>query len=143
MFQYSYVLDDELHVIENPVYRELGVSRSVRAPSEALQNHVNAVREFRDGMEVLLSDFMEEIDRQEKEVSGQIDHGEFFLKEFRGNQWNANPMFDRLRLFYVSNLDALKRERRQLKKERIKHKMAFMKELLEANKELSPFSSLF
>ena len=143
MFQYSYVLDDELHVIENPGYRELGVSRSVRAPSEALQNHVNAVREFRDGMEVLLSDFMEEIDRQEKEVSGQIDHGEFFLKESRGNWWNANPMFDRLRLLYTSQIDALKREKRQLRKEKIKQRMAFMKELLDAKKELSPFSKLF
>jgi len=139
-----YQLDDELRVAQDQTgYRQLDVSRKVRVPSEDLRKHVNAVREFRDNMETLLDDFMNEVDTQESEITSQIEHGEFFLKEFRHNQWDANPMFDRLRLQYTSSIDSLKRERRQLRREEIKHKMSFMKELLDANRELSPFSSLF
>ena len=112
-------------------------------PSEGLRNHVNALREFRDGMEVLLSDFMEEIDRQEEQIRQEISHGEFFLNEFSGNQWNANPMFDRLRILYVSMVANLKKELRSLRVRKIEKRMAFLKELLDAKKELSPFGKLF
>ena len=144
MNYYSYQFDDELRVVQDDSgYSELGVSRKVKAPSESLRNHITAVREFKDSMEITLSEFTEEIDRQEREILEQIDHGEFFLKEFRNNQWDANPMFDRLRLLYTSNIETLKKEKRQLRKEKIKQRMTFMKELLDAKKELSPFSSIF
>jgi hypothetical protein len=144
MNYYKYQLDDELRVVEDSTgSRELGVYRKVKVPSESLRGHVKAVKDFRDGMEVLLTDFVEEIDGQEREITSQIQHGEFFLEEFRKNQWNANPMFDRVRLMYTSSIDSLKKEARQLRREKIKHRMAFMKELLDAKKELSPFTKLF
>jgi hypothetical protein len=144
MNYYKYQLDDELRVVEDSTgSRELGVYRKVKAPSESLREHVKAVKDFRDGMEVLLTEFVEEIDGQEREITSQIQHGEFFLEEFRKNQWNANPMFDRVRLMYTSSIDSLKKEARQLRREKIKHRMAFMKELLDAKKELSPFTKLF
>ena len=113
MNYYEYQLDDELRVMEDATgARELDVYRRVKVPSESLREHVKAVRDFRDDMEILLSDFMEEFDKQESERNGQIQHGEFFLKEFRKNQWNPNAMFDRLRLLHTSAIDASKKEAR-------------------------------
>ena len=143
MSEYSFEDEQELRVIEYPAgYRAAGIRRTVRAPSEALRGHVDALKEFRDNMEMLLSTFVEEVDLQEKEIGQQIEHGEWFLGEHRHINWDANQMFDRLRLQYVSEVDGLKRERRQLRREKIKQKMAFIKELLDANKELSPFGKL-
>ena len=144
MNHYQYQMDDELRVVEDPTgSRELDVYRRVKIPSESLREHVKAVRDFRDDMEMLLSDFMKEVDKQESEINDQIQHGEFFLKEFRKNQWDANPMFDRLRLLYTSAIDSLKKEARHLRREKLKQRMAFIKELLDAKKELSPFTRFF
>ena len=52
-------------------------------------------------------------------------------------------MFDRLRLLYTSAIAALKKETRQLRREKLKQRMAFIKELLDAKKELSPFTKFF
>jgi hypothetical protein len=144
MEYYNYQLDDELKVMEYPAgYKQVDISRRVRAPSESLRNHINAFRQFRDNTKTLLTEFLSEIDRQQTEINAQIKHGEFFLKDSQRFHWDANPMFDRLRLLYTSSIDALKREKRQLQREKTKQRMAFMKELLDANKELSPFTKLF
>ena len=143
MNQYALESENELRVVEDSYgYRGLGIRKSVRAPSDTLRGIAGALKEFRDNMELLLSDFVGEIDVQEKEISGQIEHAEWFLKENRHINWDANQMFDRLRLLYTTQMDSLKKERRQLKREKIKQKMAFVKELVDANKELSPFGKL-
>ena len=143
MQKYAYHLDDELRVLKDESGYKLDVSRKIKAPSDSLQNHVRAVIEFKDNMEAHLSDFEEEVRNQKEEMTDQIDHGEFFLKEFRHHAWNANPMFDRLRIHYVGEVDNLKKERRQLRKELILKKITFEEKLLDAKKELSPFSRLF
>ena len=144
MPKYAYQLDDELRVVENPTgYREVGLTKTIKAPSESLKNHIDAVRNFKDGMEILLTDFMGEMDRQESEIDEHIHHGEFFLRESGKFHWNANPMFDRLRLLYTSQVDALRKEKRQVRLKKIEKKMGFLKELQEADKELSPFSKFF
>ena len=94
-------------------------------------------------LEILLADFMVEMDRQESEIDEHIHHGEFFLRESGKFHCNANPMFDRLRLLYTSQVDALRKEKRQVRLKKIEKKMGFLKELQEADKELSPFSKFF
>ena len=130
-------------ILEDESGYKLDVKRTVKAPSEALQNHVNAVREFKGKVENHLLDFEQEANTQQVEITDQIQHGEFFLEEFRHHQWNANPMFDRLRIHYIGQVDSLRRERRQLRKEVIFKKITFEEKLLDAKKELSPFSRLF
>ena len=144
MPKYAYQFDDELRVVESPEgYREVGLAKTIKAPSESLKNHIDAVRTFKDGMEILLTDFMVEMDRQESEIDEHIRHGEFFLQESRTFHWDANQMFDRLRLLYTSQVDALRKEKRQVRLKKIEKKMGFLKELQEADKELSPFSKFF
>jgi hypothetical protein len=121
----------------------VGLTKKIKAPPESLKNHIDAVRTFKDGIEILLTDFEAEINRQESEIDEAIRHGEFFLRESRKFHWNANPMFDRLRLLYTSQVDALRKEKRQMRLKKIEKKMGFLRELQEADKELSPFSKFF
>jgi hypothetical protein len=144
MAKYAYQFDDELRVVDSPGgYREVGLTKKIKAPPESLKNHIDAVRTFKDGIEILLTDFAVEINRQESEIDEAIRHGEFFLRESRKFHWNANPMFDRLRLLYTSQVDALRKEKRQMRLKKIEKKMGFLRELQEADKELSPFSKFF
>ena len=139
-----YQLDDELRVIEDyKGHQQVGIKRSVRAPSDALRGHVEAEKEFRDCLNDLLSEIMQEFDQQEEEIERQIAHGEFFINEFKRNQWGHNQMFDRLRLLYISQVDSLKEKRRQLRIKRYDKKLGILKELRDSKKELSPFSGLF
>ena len=145
MIKYRYYIDDELRVVESPQgNKQLGLRRSVSAPSDALTGHIEAAREFEEGLEEIRHMFSEEIDQQESEIEKQISHLEFFLNEkFKHHQWDSNQMFDRLRLQYVSQLDSLKREKRHLRIKRIMEEMDFKKELRDAKVELSPFRKFF
>jgi hypothetical protein len=145
MIKYQYVIDDELRVVESPEGdKQLGMRRSVSAPSDALTGHVEAVREFEEGLEEIRDLFSAEIDHQESEIDKQVSHLEFFLNEkFKHHQWDFNQMFDRLRLLYVSQLDSLKREKRRLRIKRIMEGKDFQKELRDARIELSPFRKFF
>lgn len=142
MLRYDFEADEEMRVVEEGDYKGLGIRKSVRAPSEVVRGIAGALKVFRDNMEILMAGFMEESKTQEDEISSQIEHADWFLKEHKNIGWDANQMFDRLRLLYTTQIDSLKRERRKLRRERIKQKMTFMKELLDANKELSPFGKL-
>jgi hypothetical protein len=145
MSNYTYQIDDELKVIEAPSgYKQMGMSRKVLAPSDALKGHAEAIKDFKDELEDLHEEFREETEGQEDEISTQIHHLEFFLKEkFKNHEWNHNQMFDRLRLSYISQLDGLKRELRQLRLRKIEKAFVFRKERMDTRKELSPFNRLF
>ena len=144
MLKYTYQLDDELRVTQDSEgYQEIGVRRNLRAPSDALRGHVEAEREFRDHLQILYNDIMLEFDSQEEEINKQISHAEFFINEFKRNQWGHNQMFDRLRLLYITQLDSSKEKRRQLRLKRHEKKLDILKELRESKKELSPFGRLF
>jgi hypothetical protein len=145
MLKYRYYIDDELRVIESPEGdKQLGMRRSVSAPSDALTGHIEAAREFEQGLEEIRNLFSEEIGQQESEIEKQIAHLEFFLNEkFKNHQWDSNQMFDRLRLQYINQLDSLKREKRHLRLKRIMEQKDFKKELRDAKIELSPFRKFF
>ena len=62
MANYAYQFDDELRVVESlEGYREVGLAKTIKAPSESLKNHIDAVRTFKDGIEILLTDLMVEL----------------------------------------------------------------------------------
>lgn len=145
MLKYRYYIDDELRVVESPEGdKQLGLRRSVSAPSDALAGHIEASREFEEGLEEIRNLFSTEIDHQESEIEKQISHLEFFLNEkFKHHQWDSNQMFDRLRLQYINQLDILKREKRHLRLKRIMEELDFQKELRDAKIELSPFRKFF
>ena len=143
MPQYAMEIDNELRVVENELYRGLGVRKSLRAPSDALKGIAGALKEFRDNTDHLLSGLMEELDRQEMEIDQQIGHNIWWLNELKNYTWGHNQMLDRKRLTYIDQIHNLKRERRGIRTEKFKEKRAFLKDLLDANRELSPFLKLF
>jgi hypothetical protein len=83
----KYVLDDELKVIESPEgERQLGVRRTVSAPSEALEGHIEAVKDFDQRLEDLKTKFIGTVDDHKQEIEKLIKHAEFFNTEFGKNQ---------------------------------------------------------
>ncbi len=141
MQNYAYEMDDELRFIENESGYKIDHARRVKAPAEALRNHLQDRAELKKRIQMHLAEFEQEADTQEVEINRTIQHGQFFLKEFRSREWAGNPMFDRLRLRYISQVDGLKRERRQLRKDVILKRMATEEKLLQAMKDLSPLGT--
>ena len=140
MLKQKYVLDDELKVIESPEGdRQLGLRRTVCAPSEALEGHIEAVKDFEQRLEELKVKFTDTLDNHKQEIEKLIKHAEFFNTEFGKNQWGSNYSFDRVRLHYISKLDELKKELRGLQLKEIDSLKSFEKELRDARSELSPF----
>lgn len=130
----------EIRMLTGPDgYKGLGLSKQVDMPDNATDQIIAPIQEFKDKMEEHLTEFEHEADDQDTQISEQISHGEFFLKEFRHHQWDANVSFDRLRLQYISQVDNLKKERRQLKKDVILKKISLEEKLADLKKELSPF----
>lgn len=141
MPKYIYQIDDELRVVQNPEgYEQVGMKRSISAPSEALMDHAEAVKEFKDGIEKIESEIMEELTRQEFHLEREIAHAEFFLKETTRFHWDDNPMFDRLRLKYIDRKDSLEKEMRSIRIKRLTEKAALAKAIRDARVELSPFN---
>ena len=95
MPRYIYQVDDELRVTQEPAgYRQVGLRKSVSAPSEALEGHIEAVKDFRDDIEELRKEFVKEAVTQEADIEEQIKHIEFFLKDSRQFHWDDNQMYE-------------------------------------------------
>ena len=136
----KYKIDDELRVIQShDGDKQVGVRRTIQAPSEALEGHIEAVKDFEQRLEDLKTRFIGTVDDHKQEINKLIKHAEFFNTEFGKNQWGSNFSFDRVRLHYISKLDELKKELRGLQLKEIDCLKSFEKELRDARSELSPF----
>jgi hypothetical protein len=140
----KYILDDELRVVQDREgHKQLGVRRTVQAPSEALVGHIEAVRDFEQRLEELKAKFVDAVKIHKDELNEQIKHAEFFNGEFGKNQWGGNYSFDRVRLHYIQKLDDFKKELRGLELREIDTLKNFEKELRDARSEVSPFKKFF
>ena len=86
--------------------------------------------------------FIETISQHRDAIMEEIRHKEFFLDEFKKNQWNANPMLDRQRIAYSSQIDALKRELRSLDIQLLEGLRSIEKDILDADREIVPLKLL-
>ena len=143
--KYAIEADDELRIVEDRLsgYRAFGLKTSRKMPSETLKLHAEAVKEFEEDVSGLLTEFDDELNRQEEEIDKLKSYSKFFLKETKKIQWDEKPMLDRLRLSHIDNINALYKEKRSLRKDRIIKKLAFSKELADTRKEMSPFRHMF
>ena len=140
----KYQIDDELRVIQSPEGdKQLGVRRTIQAPSEALEGHIAAVRDFEQKLEELKARLIDTVKNHRDELNEQIKHSEWFNKEFSRNQWGNNYSFDRVRLHYIQKLDDFKKELRGLELKEIDTLKNFEKELRDAKSEVSPFRKFF
>jgi len=140
----KYQVDDELRVIRNHEGREqLGVRRTVTAPSDALEGHIEAVRNYEEMIAGLKEMFIEKVSAQKEDLKRSLKHAEFFNAEFGKNQWGYNLSFDRVRLHYINKIDDFRKELRNLEMKEIDGLKFFAKELRDAKSELSPFKKLF
>ncbi|MFX0117716.1 MAG: hypothetical protein ACFFB3_24440 [Candidatus Hodarchaeota archaeon] len=140
MLEAKYDLSDELRVVRQPDGSEqVGVRRTVSAPSEALEGHIEAVRDYEQILLELKDRFVEKVDSHKTEIREELDHVRFFNQEFGKNQWDHNQMFDRLRIQYINKESGLKKELRGLELKEIDSLKGFAKELRDAKSEISPF----
>ena len=111
----KYQIDDELRVVQDQEgHRQLGIRRTVQAPSEALEGHIEAVRDFEQRLEELKARFVDTVKNHKDELNEQIRHAEFFNGNFGKNQWGGNYSFDKVRLHYIQKLDDFRKELRGL-----------------------------
>lgn len=145
MERFAYYADNELRVEQSvDGSKQATLSKKFIATSEVAKTQAKALDEFKKDMEHLLDEFNDETGFQEVEIDKQIKHLEFFLNEkFKHHEWGANREFDMLRLKYISILDSLMKEKRNLRKDKIMKRITFKEKLLDAKKELSPFMELF
>jgi hypothetical protein len=140
----KYKIDDELRVIQShDGDKQVGVRRTIQAPSEALEGHIEAVRHFEQRLEELKTRFVDTVKNHRNEINEQIKHSEWFNKEFCRNRWGCNYSFDRVRLHYIQKLDDFKKELRSIELNEIDTLKNFEKELRDARSEVSPFKKFF
>ena len=140
MLKQKYDLSDELRVVRSPDGSEhVGIRRTVSAPSEALEGHIEAVKDYEDILGQLKDRFVDAVGNHKEEINSRFSHVKFFNKEFGKNQWGANREFDQVRLKYITFEDSLERELRGLDMKEIDGLKGFAKELRDAKSEVSPF----
>ena len=140
MLRQKYQLDDELRVVRAlDGSEQVGIRRTVSAPSEALEGHIEAVKDYEEVVGQLKDRFVDMVGNHREEINSKLSHVKFFNKEFGGNRWGYNRDFDQLRLKYISMEDSLERELRGLDMQEIDGLKGFAKELRDAKSEVSPF----
>ena len=136
----KYKIDDELRVIQShDGDKQVGVRRTIQAPSEALEGHIEAVKDYEEIVSQLKDRFVDAVGSHREEIKSQLDHVKFFNKEFGKNEWGNNREWDQVRLKYISFEDSLRRELRGLDMKEIDGLKGFAKELRDAKSEVSPF----
>jgi hypothetical protein len=142
MLRQKYQLDDELRVVRTPDGSEqVGVRRTVSAPSEALAGHIEAVKEYEQILGQLKERFVDAVGNHREQINSKLSHARFFNKEFGGNRWGYNREFDQLRLKYITLEDSLERELRGLDMKEIEGLKSLARDLRDARSEVSPFKN--
>ncbi len=114
-------------------------SRTEASPPDEAEILIEPVREFKTRTMDRRHEFIQIVATQRLQVIEEMKHKQFFLDEFKKNQWDANPMLDRQRIAYSSQIDALKRELRSLDIKLLEGLRALDRDIMEADRELIPF----
>jgi hypothetical protein len=141
MDQHSYYLDNELRVLQTPDgSKHVGISKKAIFPHDALDSLEKIEDEFVTRLKKFREAISEEIDTQESEIQKGLDHAMFLVTDkWKGMEWNANRMFDEMRLHYIKLIDNLKKEKRGLRISRLKELKQTDNDIRDAERDRMPF----
>lgn len=144
MLDSKYQVDNELKVVQDPQgYRQMGIRKSFKLPSDAFQGIEEAAREYLEKVQSIETDAMHEIDIQESQIERKLEHQKFFEEDSKRYKWGFNQSFDRLRIQNISLIDSLEDRKRSIRLKRNDLRRTFAKEIRDAKMEFVPFKKLF